>query len=483
MDNTQKTIDDFKISLGLVPKIQFSLNIPETDIENTPEPVASSTELPTLDGGDFSWVKNTAEYMNQIYGAVLYQGKLFIVNKKTFQFNDPNSLRQFLSNKIAYDSNGEELGSAYKIWLESPSRSSYEAVVFKPDLSHKPDEWNIYRGMGIKPIKGDCSAILQHLLYVWCDGDIDAYQYLLSWLARMIQHPELQGQTIIVIKSIEGVGKDIITNIFSEYIFNYHSLVVTKKQDILGTFNDKLAESIFVVLNEFHWTGNGEQQGSLKALATDSTMTMEKKFMPKITVNNCTHIMITTNNDWSAPLDRTDRRYLILQANNDVAGHPTYFSKLANNIQNGGREALLYLLLNRDISNFKPSEIPLINIESRRSIKLKGASSEIKWLIDLLEDETIFEINGMSSGFIDKYEQWETQSMNLDKKSIINHYQDFCKNIKCYSPLTVKALSKFLESLLGVKIIRDTSGRRCYMYNFPSREVCNQKIDDYFGNS
>lgn len=481
--NTEDIIDDFKRSLGLTPKTKLEPAIPETDIKNPSKEVTTSTDNNSVDGSNFSWTNNPAEYMNQIYGAVLYQGKLFIVNKKTFQFYDPNSLQKFLSNRRVYDADGKDIGSAYKIWLESPTRSSYESVVFKPDYSHKSNEWNIYRGFGIKPVKGDCNAILNHLLYIWCDGDTKAYQYLLNWLARMIQHPELQGQTIIVIKSDEGVGKDIITSIFSEHIFKYHSLVVTKKQDILGTFNDKLAESIFVVLNEFHWSGNKEQEGSLKALATDSKIVMEKKFMPKITVNNCTHVMITTNNEWCAPLDRTDRRYLILEANNEVIGHSTYFRKLAENIKNGGRQAFLDLLLKRDISNFSPNKIPLINLESRRSIKLQGASSEIQWLIDLLEDETIFDADCLNSSSIDEHEQWETQSMNLDKKAIIEHYHNFCRNNKCSKLLTIKALSQFLEKLLGVRITRETSGNRGYLYKFPSREACNQKIDDYFGNS
>ena len=69
------------------------------------------------------------------------------------------------------------------------------------------------------------------------------------------------------------------------------------------------------------WGGRKEEEGILKMLATDTTLTIEKKFVQKFSVPNCTHTIITSNSDWYAPLGRTDRRYLTLKVDNSIIGN------------------------------------------------------------------------------------------------------------------------------------------------------------------
>ena len=62
-------------------------------------------------------------------------------------------------------------------------------------------------------------------------------------------------------------------------------------------------------LMNFPWTGNKSDAGILKALITEPTRFMEKKFADAIQVKNCTHLIFASNEIWAIPAESTDRRY------------------------------------------------------------------------------------------------------------------------------------------------------------------------------
>lgn len=343
---------------------------------------------------------------NRKFGMLLLEGKAVIVSREVnentkciqTQFSSKDAIQTYYANERLPSVEKNEEGyyhldwgqSIFQEWLISPARRSYPQAVFAPEAkmaatiempkSGKP--YNLYIGTNLTPQAGDCSMILEHIRTIWCRGNSDAFDYVIKWLARMVQKPADQGKTVIVLRSGEGTGKNIIFDIFDRY-FGGHSVMLTKPEDLAG-FNDHLGLAVFVFLNEALWGGNKSVEGTMKSTITDDVLLIERKYLPKFKCRNSTHIVVATNNDWAVPVGIDDRRFLILDASEERKGDFMYFSQLADHIQSGGQEAFLHYLENVSLDGFDVRSIPQLNSATKLDHKIRTADSITKWWIDIL---------------------------------------------------------------------------------------------------
>ena len=68
--------------------------------------------------------------------------------------------------------------------------------------------------------------------------------------------------------------------------------------------------------------------------------------------------MISSNEDWAVPVAKDDRRFFILDVSNKHKEDHAYFDAIFDQMRQGGSEALMYLLKNRDLSDFNVRKIP-----------------------------------------------------------------------------------------------------------------------------
>src|SRR5262249_26263292 len=78
-------------------------------------------------------------------------------------------------------------------WFQHDKRRQYNGVEFAPNGTDKT-KFNLWTGFGCEALQGDCGRYLEHLLTNICRGDQDHYNYLLSWMALAVQHPERRGE-------------------------------------------------------------------------------------------------------------------------------------------------------------------------------------------------------------------------------------------------------------------------------------------------
>lgn len=416
---------------------------------------------------------------NAKYGMLMIEGRAVVVsrelNKNTGFVESKLSAKEtiatyYANRKLPFAVLTPLLGyvikwpiSVYADWLASYYRRSYPQPVFAParcmvataEMPAHGSAYNLYVGTNIKPLRGACDLILDHIFEIWCDSNVEAYEYVTSWLARMIQKPGEHGKTVIVLRSGEGTGKNIIIDIFDRY-FGAHSVMLTKPEDLSG-FNDHLGLSVFVFLNEALWGGNKSVEGTMKSTITDDILLVERKYLPKFKARNCTHIMVATNNDWAVPVGIDDRRFLILDASEIRKGDFTYFTALADHIKAGGEAAFIYHLLHDvDISEFDVRAIPELNSATKLDHKIRTADSITKWWLDVLT-EGGFEVTRQKTdayGGIrdrDEFVEWPAQeSLELPTKELFQSYSDATRGGHRETKAT---LSKKLKELLNVEEI------------------------------
>ncbi len=97
-------------------------------------------------------------------------------------------------------------GTAWQSWAGKNYKPG--GVGFYPVPDKCPgDVFNMFEGLALEPVEGDCSPYLDHLLHVICAGNVEAFHYLIQWMAHIIQKPDEKPAVAIVMKSVPGTGK------------------------------------------------------------------------------------------------------------------------------------------------------------------------------------------------------------------------------------------------------------------------------------
>lgn len=308
------------------------------------------------------------------------------------------------------DKNKPKMKPLFQAWLESSSRRSYRKVVFAPPpLVANPAEFNMWKGFAISARAGRCHLFLRHLRHIICNDDPEIYDYLMNLLAFTMQKPGVPSEVATVLRGDPGVGKGIFVRTLGALVGRRHYAHVDKPEQVIGHFNATLSGKVIVFMDEAFFAGDKREVGALKRLITEPTLMIEPKGIDPFEVKNVAHVFMATNNEWSVPAELKDRRFFALNVSDRMRGNKPYFAAIADELDSGGREAFLALLLRRDISEFQNSNIP--RTEELRAQQLQSLPPELEWLLDCVYERS-FGVLGWPQGWIetqklyDMYEAW-----------------------------------------------------------------------------
>ncbi len=251
-------------------------------------------------------------------------------------------------------------------WLEHPKRRFARHVVLDPDPSFKNDEaYNLYHGLSVAPDAAANWEPFRRLMHdVLCSGVTEHYEFLMNWVARLVQFPHLPGDVAIVFQGPPGMGKGTFGRALCE-LFAPYSVHISQPDQVTGKFNASLARAIVAFLDEALWAGSRTGESVLKAMVTERMFMCEPKGVDAFPVPNRLHITFSSNNDWVVPVGEDDRRYAVFQVTPENSG---WFKALEGGfrvLHDGGPgtpvrkeilSGLLYAALHRDIEGWYPQQ-------------------------------------------------------------------------------------------------------------------------------
>jgi hypothetical protein len=210
--------------------------------------------------------------------------------------------------------------------------------------------------------------MLWHLRHIICNNHGSRFTYLVNWMAHLVQRPGVKMRTMpVLVSESEGTGKTTVGE-WLVRILQHHARIVSDAKMLLGKFNASLEYAVFVLANELSFAGDHNTARLLKAFITDSWLRIEPKGYEAYTVPNLVNLMLTTNAEWAVPAGTGARRLFVLDVNNAKAGDIAYFQALRDEVDSGGLEAFLALLLSRDLSRFNPDMFPRTRALARQQI-------------------------------------------------------------------------------------------------------------------
>jgi hypothetical protein len=390
--------------------------------------------------------------LNQNYGVVCLNGTTLVIRNsfhpssktRQVQFLTFKDFRELFHNKnyclTSKSSSGKlsmEMVNLGTKWLKHPLRKDYEDVVFSPGLEVPDSVFNLWQGFAITPIKGNSDLFWQHLEQIICANDHESYLFARRWMAHAVQKTAELPRTALVMMGQQGIGKGVFISALQR-IFGGHYMECTDIEDFVGKFNGHLKDKVCLHANEATWGGDKRKEGGLKALITDPLRKCEMKGKDAFTVNNYARLLISSNNEWVVPADKDDRRFVFLNVSAEKKGDHEYFAQLMNCLENGGYEAVLYDLMNEDISGFNPTIKPSAsNLNSSDQIRRGMLTHDQfieEWLNEAGPDQLKECVHGHLLGLRqllihDFYEQYIEFHNRIEQRRPALSFRQFCGQI------------------------------------------------------
>lgn len=390
--------------------------------------------------------------MNCKYGVVNMGGKTVIVSERwnsasqefEVEFSIPSSMDTFTKNIPMRIPGKFEPVSLYKYWEQHPERRTYNGVKFEPNAHtfREPgvarplpdeDEYNFFQGYLYSPHKAtSCDKILKHIKEVWCSSIEEEYNYVIGWLAHLFQHPEQLSKTALILQSVPGAGKGIIIENCIVKPMGTHGMSTSNTDDLVGRFNLHLGWNIFFFANEISYTAQNSVKSLLKTLVETDTRSIEAKNVNKVKAKNYSSIIFASNGDWVLNIDADDRRYVYLTVSSHRVGDVQYFSELAKQIEDGGKDAFIKYLLSYDLSNYEPRIIPNRRQKQRTADFLRSAHPSVKFVWSLFD--TDYGVGHLATDASYKpLREWQEagdKNLILGKAQLFSLYREYCEYYK-----------------------------------------------------
>lgn len=234
--------------------------------------------------------------------------------------------------------------SFIKAWINDENIRKYEQLTFTPPpLIHDPINYNSWRGFSNDEIplptnfnKDTNEYIIRFKEYIsnLVNKREKYVNYILSWIANIIQYPALKTQVCIVLYSfVEGVGKskliELIELILGE---NLCYDVVDLANGLFGKHSMAEFERLFISLVEIKGKDTYTNNEAFKTKITEYKIVFEPKGLTSIKSMNYCNYICSTNNINCISVGEKDRRFLVITCNNKKANDKQYFLNFHNDI-------------------------------------------------------------------------------------------------------------------------------------------------------
>jgi Primase C terminal 2 (PriCT-2)/Family of unknown function (DUF5906) len=237
-------------------------------------------------------------------------------------------------------------------WLTHRLAAHYHQIIFDPDRppGHNGKSWNIWQGFGVVPEPGTWSLLKDHIHTNICRGDDQLTSWMLNWMAQGVQQPAAVIGTAPVLKGLPGTGKGVLANAYGR-LWGPHYVSITKDDHVTGRFNQHLEGRRFVYVDEAMFGGDRKNAGVIKTMLTEPRIMIERKGVDPLWQDNHMIFMVASNERSVVPADIGDRRWQVIQVGDARREDRKYFGAIIAEMEAGGHEAMLFDLLQRDISS------------------------------------------------------------------------------------------------------------------------------------
>ncbi|KAA6395349.1 MAG: hypothetical protein EZS28_009121 [Streblomastix strix] len=233
--------------------------------------------------------------------------------------------------------------------------------------SKNPNEFSIFQGLKYSVLDTVDMSVIEQFLGLVKDtiaGDDEiVYEYILNWLAWIVQNIGEKSGVAPVLIGPQGIGKNRFIDAISELFAGYSVPNISDMSKLTGAFNAMIEDKIISIQNEINniGTGNNKRANSdkLKTLITEKYVVISQKYIPDHMSESPTNFILVSNNSRPVWVEQSDRRFVICECKGPHREDFDYFDRLSKGYTPEFYDNLTTFLTFRDISKFNIHNIPM----------------------------------------------------------------------------------------------------------------------------
>lgn len=323
-------------------------------------------------------------------------------------------------------------------------RIQYESTVYVPG-PYDGDNLNLfvrYQGQIVPFYVEHIQPILDHVLNVLCSGREDIYNYVLKWMAWVVQKKEKPRVALVFISTKFQVGKTFFwEDFFMQKIVGLkHAFVVDSVSDLTTKFNIGVKDTRLLIVGDSD-SGKGVDMSKLKKLVTDRVVHVEGKNVNEDNNENYSCIVINANHVRADYVQDLDKRFCVVLVEGDTKPRE-YYDKVWAAMEKYSDEFYSYLA-GMDLTGFDPTVFPVTEIKKDimeanqhhtvhffKNRQWNYAYDQVTWVPaeDLYKEyQTWCEKNGIQAAYrlssLALWKRQDVQEVLQKKKSGIMYYR------------------------------------------------------------
>jgi hypothetical protein len=250
------------------------------------------------------------------------------------------------------------------IWLADPNKLEVSSIVVDPKGTQTGvhNLWTGFLAARLNPydffsdkenVEDFIMAPIRHHLINVITGNQEDAEWLLDWMANMVQRPWLKSGVAVSLYGKQGCGKGIIFENFRLGVLgpNHTFQTADPERDLFDRFSDGLINNVFIQVDEVK--SLHDHADKLKNAVTSATVTWEPKNGRIVTVDNICNLLFTSNNENALSLATDDRRISQFRCNPQYKDNKEYFRNFFKHLATPGVNVRFFkILMERDLSKY-----------------------------------------------------------------------------------------------------------------------------------
>jgi putative DNA primase/helicase len=320
-------------------------------------------------------------------GDMVFICKIYNERSKKFiikLLNETNA-RKMLSSKLLWREDKKQL-NAYNVFQKFIKYFAVADIAFN---SKNPKVFSLFQGFKYSEANKIDYLIIGRWLNlvkeVVANNNKDVYEYILNWIAFIIQNVGVKTGIALVLKGRQGIGKGRFSDVVAELISGYSQQNITDIAELTGTFNSVVEGNMLIVLNEIRNVGEERMANfdSLKSIITEDKIRINEKNMPRREAENVANFIFITNNSYPVKVEEGDRRYLVCDCSSIRKDDFDYFQELSKGLTPLFYQMLFTYFIQRDLKDFNVRKIPMT--EAKNDLIMASRCPIDDWISENLE--------------------------------------------------------------------------------------------------
>jgi hypothetical protein len=244
------------------------------------------------------------------------KGEYNVYNKNQFQARIAHHM--FTSYAKGY----QETRRIFGKWEEDPEKRTFYKLDFIPDKKQCPDDvYNTFQGFAFSDYEDvdyqvipEAIQLFEKQISIIVNHEPKVKDYFIKYFADMFQNPMKIPGVALIMKSPEGWGKDLLTDLIGVLLGNNLMFKTEDMGHIFGKFNSSIKNKMLIHLNELTAKDGFGNKDSLKGKITAETLSIEEKGKDAYDQQNYARWVAATNNLTPIEVNADSRRFVIVSA-------------------------------------------------------------------------------------------------------------------------------------------------------------------------